>query len=50
MPLTSVSVHFDRIARKAVNLIRHREGLSPETITPTLICRESTQKPKEMVL
>ena len=50
VPLTSVSVHFDRIARKAVNLIRHREGLSPETITPTLICRESTQKPKEMVL
>lgn len=50
VPLTSVSVHFDRIARKAVNLIRHREGLSPETITPTLICRESTQKPKEAVL
>ena len=49
VPLTSISVHFDRIARKAVNLIRHREDqqnllLSPETITPTLIRRESTRK------
>jgi len=49
VPLTSVSVHFDRIARKAVNLIRHRESeekllLSPEAITPTLIHRDSTRK------
>ena len=39
-PLTTVSLHLDRLARKAVNLIRRYapgKDLPPELITPTLI-------------
>ena len=44
LPITSISVHLDRIARKSVNLIRnyHGEPSSPELIEPTLIDRGST--------
>ncbi len=43
LPLTSVSIHLDRIARKSVNLIRHYQGKVPaELIEPTLIQRGST--------
>jgi LacI family transcriptional regulator len=46
VPLTSVSIHCDRIARKAVNLIRKLNRETPaaeaELVPPSLIVREST--------
>ncbi len=44
LPLTSVSIHLDRIARKSVNLIRNynHEPVNTEVIEPTLIERGST--------
>jgi LacI family transcriptional regulator len=46
IPLTMVSIHYDRIARKAVNLIKKlRRGdpaFTPELIPPSLIIRGST--------
>ncbi|MBQ6223206.1 MAG: LacI family DNA-binding transcriptional regulator [Solobacterium sp.] len=44
LPLTSVSIHLDRIARKSVNLIRsyNHELVNTEVIEPTLIERGST--------
>ncbi|WHH59084.1 LacI family DNA-binding transcriptional regulator [Petroclostridium sp. X23] len=48
VPLTSVSFHMDRIARKSVNLLRKvsesKEQLIPEIIPPNLILRSSTRK------
>ncbi|MCT1901884.1 LacI family DNA-binding transcriptional regulator [Oceanobacillus sojae] len=48
VPLTSVSFHIDRIARKSVNLLKKisedKEQALPEIITPDLILRESTCK------
>jgi LacI family transcriptional regulator len=48
IPLTSVSVHFDRIARKAVQLINQmgqtEKSLEPEYIHPSLIVRASTAR------
>ncbi|MDR1587952.1 MAG: LacI family transcriptional regulator [Treponema sp.] len=49
VPLTTVSLHYDRIARKAVHLIKKlnekKTALTPELIPPSLIVRESTAKP-----
>ena len=46
VPLTTVSIHYDRIARKAVNLIKklNKNGaaLTPELVPPSLILRKST--------
>jgi LacI family transcriptional regulator len=46
VPLTTVSIHYDRIARKAVNLIKklNQSGpaLTPELIAPSLVTRQST--------
>jgi LacI family transcriptional regulator len=46
VPLTTVSIHTDRIARKAVNLIKKFNGnspaLTPELIAPALVTRQST--------
>lgn len=46
VPLTTVSLHFDRIARKAINAIKRRyqngQNATPELISPSLIVREST--------
>ena len=44
LPITSISSHFDRIARKSVNLIRTYSGvpIQAESIEPTLIERGST--------
>ena len=48
--LTSITMHFDRIARKAVNLIRKWDEcngpLPPETIFPSLISRKSSAPPQ----
>ena len=48
--LTSLTVHFDRIARKAVNLIRKWEETNtpspPENIFPSLLCRSSSAPPR----
>ncbi|MDR1575611.1 MAG: LacI family transcriptional regulator [Treponema sp.] len=47
--LTTVSIHYDRIARKAVNLIKkltqNGSARTPELIAPSLIVRESTAAP-----
>ena len=47
VPLTTVSIHCDRIARKAVNLIKklNQNGppLTPELIAPSLVTRQSTR-------
>ncbi|GHT68721.1 LacI family transcriptional regulator [Spirochaetia bacterium] len=49
VPLTTISVHFDRIVRKAVNLIKKLNDkgppLTPELIQPSLIIRNSTSPP-----
>lgn len=54
VPLTTVSIHFDRIARKAVNIIRKNEQdrklLTPEMILPTLMQRESSAAPGGTIL
>jgi LacI family transcriptional regulator len=46
VPLTTVSVHFDRIARKAIHLIKRigqeEKSLDPEYIHPSLVVRAST--------
>lgn len=44
LPITSVFLHLDRIARKSVNLIKQYNGspAKPELIEPTLIERGST--------
>ena len=46
VPLTTVSMHTDRIARKAVNLIKKLNqdspALTPELIAPSLVVRQST--------
>ncbi|MDR2632851.1 MAG: LacI family transcriptional regulator [Treponema sp.] len=46
IPLTTVSIHYDRIARKAVNLIKklrsHSPAFTPELVPPSLIIRGST--------
>ena len=49
LPLTSVSIHLDRIARKSVNLIRNynHEPVNAEVIEPTLIERGSTGRKQE---
>jgi LacI family transcriptional regulator len=48
VPLTVVSIHYDRIARKAVKLIKKlgekSPPLTPELLLPSLIIRESTGK------
>ncbi|MDR1318431.1 MAG: LacI family transcriptional regulator [Treponema sp.] len=48
VPLTTVSLHYDRIARKAVHLIKKlnekKPALTPELVPPSLIIRESTAK------
>ncbi|GHV83224.1 LacI family transcriptional regulator [Spirochaetia bacterium] len=48
--LTTVSIHYDRIARKAVNLIRKlnhdSQSFTPELVNPSLIVRESTAEAK----
>ena len=45
-PLSTVSIHYDRIARKAVNLIKKLSqcgpALTPELVAPSLIVRGST--------
>jgi LacI family transcriptional regulator len=45
-PLSTVSIHYDRMARKAVNLIKKLNqgglALTPELIPPSLILRGST--------
>ncbi|GHV94350.1 LacI family transcriptional regulator [Spirochaetia bacterium] len=50
VPLTTVSIHYDRIARKAVNLIRkfnqNSPALTPELVPPSLIIRGSTAPKK----
>lgn len=47
--LSTITVHYDRIARKAVNVIKKLNqggpALSPELIPPSLISRGSTQAP-----
>jgi LacI family transcriptional regulator len=44
--LTTVSIHYDRIARKAVNLIKklnqNGPAVTPELVSPSLIIRGST--------
>jgi LacI family transcriptional regulator len=61
VPLTTVSLHYDRIARKAVNLIKNlnrnsptfalaisagaRTDIPPELVAPSLIVRGSTAAP-----
>ena len=46
-PLSTISIHYDRIARKAVNLLKKlnqgEAALTPELISPSLILRGSTQ-------
>ncbi|MDR3284627.1 MAG: LacI family transcriptional regulator [Treponema sp.] len=46
VPLTTVSVHFDRIARKVVNVIRNLnqkgQAVPSEFIQPSLVVRKST--------
>lgn len=44
LPITSVSIHLDRIARKSVNLIRNYSGETslPESVEPTIIDKGST--------
>jgi LacI family transcriptional regulator len=46
IPLTSVAVHFDRIARKALHMIQYFDGSKereePELIEPSLIVRASS--------
>ena len=46
-PLSTVTIHYDRIARKAVNLIKKlNQGsplCTPELVQPSLIARSSTQ-------
>ena len=46
VPLTTVSIHYDRIARKAVNRIKklnqNGPALTPELVPPSLIVRMST--------
>ena len=48
VPLTTVSIHYDRIARKTVNLIKklnqHNPARTPELVAPSLIARRSTAK------
>jgi LacI family transcriptional regulator len=52
VPLTSVAVHFDRIARKAVHVIKmfgqEERRSSPEPVQPSLIVRSSTAAPAEI--
>jgi LacI family transcriptional regulator len=45
VPLTNISVHFDRIARKIVHLIKNSGNAQPHTVQPSLIVRESTARP-----
>jgi LacI family transcriptional regulator len=45
VPLTSVSAHFDRIARKIVYCIKNPGNVQPQTVQPSLIARESTARP-----
>jgi LacI family transcriptional regulator len=51
IPLTSVAVHFDRIARKAVHAVKMFDAderwNGPEQVQPSLIVRSSTAAPPE---
>jgi LacI family transcriptional regulator len=48
VPLTTISLHFDRIARKAIHLIKQigqeQKSFEPEYIHPSLIVRASTAR------